>query len=178
MQRTRHECPGIITTTVRKDLMALLTEYWSWQQPPRHHCGHLRTSRSVIVIGAISPGENSIGGSERQHNTVPDLRRTRVRSAGHWPRSGRRFAPARTVRPRSFSCRRLAQGSGRAEDGVEAAGGPTGWRMPQDKSENRSGNHHDDNLRKQACTAVKHALQAEQLGQGGRGAESKDGEAY
>ena len=60
---------------------------------------------------------------------VPDLRSTRVRSAGHWTRSGRKFAPARTVLPRRsakrplvvrrrFSCRRLAQGSGRSEDGA------------------------------------------------------------
>ena len=70
------------------------------------------------------------------------------------------------VARRSSSCRPLAQGSGRAEDGEEAAG----WGTPQDKSEHRSGNHHDDNLRKQARTAVKHGLQAEQLGQRGRGA--------
>ena len=69
--RTRHECLGVVTTThekrARKDWMTLLKEYGSRQQPPRHHCGHSRTLRSVIVVGAVSPGENSIGGFERQH---------------------------------------------------------------------------------------------------------------
>ena len=46
------------------------------------------------------------------------------------------------------------------------------------KSGNLSEDEHDDNLQKQTRTAVRHALQAEQLGQGGRGVQSKDGEAH
>ena len=38
----------------------------------------------------------------------------------------------------------------------------------QDESENRSSNHHNDNLREQARTVVNHAVQAEKLGQRGR----------
>ena len=39
--------------------------------------------------------------------TVPDLWNTRVRSEGHWPRAGRKFALARTVQPRRPTKRSL-----------------------------------------------------------------------
>ena len=119
---------------------------------------------------------------------APDLLKTRVHSERHWPRSCRKFAPAQTVWPqrstvrplvarRSFSCRRPAQGSRCGGDREEAAGGAHWMEYAQDKSENRSSNHHEGNLRKQTRTAVKRAVQAEQLGQGCRGAKAKDGEA-
>ena len=45
---------------VRKDWMALVMECWSRQRPPRHHCGHFRTVRSVIMMGPLSLGENGL----------------------------------------------------------------------------------------------------------------------
>ena len=148
----------------------------------------------VTIAGTSEPYEASLYGPSVQRRerhrkirtpaccAVPNFRST-------WPRSGRKFAAVRTDRPqrspkrplvarRSFSCRRLTQRSGCAEDGEEAADGA--HLMERSKTRARIApvtNHHDDNLGKQARTSVKHGLQAEQLGQRGRGAKSNDGEA-
>ena len=51
---------------------------------------------------------------------------------------------------------------------------PTAKGTPKVKSENLSD---DNSLQKQFRAAVKHALQVEQQGQGGKGAKAKDGRA-
>ena len=73
--RTRHEWLGITTTTHEKRVrivwMTLLREYWSRQQLARHHCGHFRTIRCVIVMAPGTLGKNNIGGFERQSLQQP-----------------------------------------------------------------------------------------------------------
>ena len=69
--RTRHECTGVITAAhekrVRKDLMTLPGESWSWHRHTKehllHHCGRCRTPRRVIVISTRAESEESSAGT-------------------------------------------------------------------------------------------------------------------
>ena len=190
--RTRHECPGIVSTThekrVRKDWNGSSQEYWCSQQPPCHHCGHFRTSRSVIVMGAVSLDENCTEGFERQ-------RVMRCQISGELEYAAQDTAlnlpeirpcsecPAPTLSQTSIGRRRPkfqlsspGTGSGRAEDGEEQLAVPT-ENAPRQERESLWPPPRRQ-LAKAGLYRCESCPSSRTTGQGGRGAKSKDGQTY
>ena len=132
--RTRHECLGTVYHQDTRKKCGKTGWLFSRQKPPRHRCGHFPKFTKRHCDGPSIPGENSIGRFKRQHGG------TRCQITRHaQPYVISSFAEVSAVVP----WHRVAAALKTEKKQLTV---PIGWGTPQDKSEHRSGNHHDDNL--------------------------------
>ena len=94
-QHIRHGYPGVIIATLetkrREDLTTLPEESASWErhgeESPLHHCGHLRSSRAIIVMATGDLNQGRIGGIGRPHTLLYRINGIRVCSKRQFPRT-------------------------------------------------------------------------------------------